>query len=160
MDSPHLDRALRIKNNSVRGGFVEHVYMRDVTVGQVAEAVADRRSLLRGRRHRQVPAGGARHRDAQRHQPEERVRVPAPWLRPAPRSPTSAYSTARSTTSPSPTSPRRSRGCGCRTSGSTARSGPRPSIDERGRAVARRGPQVVKPLSSRRCHRRSRAGVL
>jgi len=39
MDSPNLDRALRIKTNSVRGGFVEHVYMRNVTVGQVAEAV-------------------------------------------------------------------------------------------------------------------------
>ncbi len=39
MDSPRLDRALRIKTNSVRGGTVEHVYMRDVTVGQVAEAV-------------------------------------------------------------------------------------------------------------------------
>ena len=39
MDSPQLDRALRIKTNSVRGGVTEHVYMRDVTVGQVAEAV-------------------------------------------------------------------------------------------------------------------------
>jgi polygalacturonase len=39
MDSPQLDRALRIKTNSVRGGVIEHVYMRDVTVGQVAEAV-------------------------------------------------------------------------------------------------------------------------
>ncbi len=39
MDSPQLDRALRIKTNSVRGGVVEHVYMRDVTVGEVAEAV-------------------------------------------------------------------------------------------------------------------------
>jgi polygalacturonase len=39
MDSPQLDRALRIKTNSVRGGVVEHVYMRDVRVGQVAEAV-------------------------------------------------------------------------------------------------------------------------
>lgn len=39
MDSPELDRALRIKTNSVRGGLIEHVYMRDVTVGQVAEAV-------------------------------------------------------------------------------------------------------------------------
>ncbi len=39
MDSPQLDRALRIKTNAVRGGIVEHVYMRDVTVGQVAEAV-------------------------------------------------------------------------------------------------------------------------
>jgi polygalacturonase len=39
MDSPQLDRALRIKSNSVRGGTIEHVYMRDVTVGQVAEAI-------------------------------------------------------------------------------------------------------------------------
>ncbi len=39
MDSPNLDRALRIKTNSVRGGTVENVYMRNVAVGQVAEAV-------------------------------------------------------------------------------------------------------------------------
>lgn len=39
MDSPRLDRALRIKTNSVRGGFVENVFMRDVNVGQVADAV-------------------------------------------------------------------------------------------------------------------------
>ncbi len=39
MDSPHLDRALRIKTNSVRGGVVENVYMRNVQVGQVADAV-------------------------------------------------------------------------------------------------------------------------
>ena len=39
MDSPQLDRALRFKNNSVRGGIIEHVYMRDVTVGQVAESI-------------------------------------------------------------------------------------------------------------------------
>jgi polygalacturonase len=39
MDSPRLDRALRIKTNSVRGGVIEGIYMRDVTVGQLAEAV-------------------------------------------------------------------------------------------------------------------------
>ncbi len=39
MNSPQLDRALRIKSNSVRGGTIEHVYMRDVTVGQVAESI-------------------------------------------------------------------------------------------------------------------------
>jgi len=39
MDSPNLDRALRIKTNSVRGGIVENVYMRNVKIGQVAEAV-------------------------------------------------------------------------------------------------------------------------
>ena len=37
--APRLDRALRIKTNSVRGGTVERVFMRDVTVGEVAEAV-------------------------------------------------------------------------------------------------------------------------
>src|SRR5437762_2620020 len=39
MDSPRLDRALRIKSNSVRGGIIERVFMRDVVVGQVADAV-------------------------------------------------------------------------------------------------------------------------
>jgi polygalacturonase len=38
MDSPNLDRALRIKTNSVRGGIIEHIYMRNVQVGQVADA--------------------------------------------------------------------------------------------------------------------------
>lgn len=39
MDSPNLDRALRIKTNSMRGGVVENVYFRNVKVGQVKEAV-------------------------------------------------------------------------------------------------------------------------
>ncbi|MGZ8491352.1 MAG: glycoside hydrolase family 28 protein [Gemmatirosa sp.] len=39
MDSRNLDRALRFKNNAMRGGVLEHVYMRDVTVGTVADAV-------------------------------------------------------------------------------------------------------------------------
>ncbi|MEP6621765.1 MAG: glycoside hydrolase family 28 protein [bacterium] len=39
MDSPKLDRALRLKNNAMRGGILEHVYMRDVTVGEVADSV-------------------------------------------------------------------------------------------------------------------------
>ncbi len=39
MDSPNLDRVLRLKTNSVRGGFIENVFMRDVKVGQVAGAI-------------------------------------------------------------------------------------------------------------------------
>ena len=39
MDSPHLDRVLRLKTNSVRGGAIEHVYMRKVAVGEIADAV-------------------------------------------------------------------------------------------------------------------------
>ncbi len=39
MDSPRLDRALRLKNNAMRGGVLRDIYMRDVTVGQVADSV-------------------------------------------------------------------------------------------------------------------------
>jgi polygalacturonase len=39
MNSPELDRALRIKTNAMRGGIIENIYMRNVKVGQVAEAV-------------------------------------------------------------------------------------------------------------------------
>lgn len=39
MDSPNLDRALRIKSNSYRGGIVENIYMRNVEVGEVSNAV-------------------------------------------------------------------------------------------------------------------------
>lgn len=41
MDSPDLERALRIKTNSYRGGAVENIYFRNNTVGQVAEAVIE-----------------------------------------------------------------------------------------------------------------------
>lgn len=39
MDSPHLERAVRIKSNSARGGKIEHIYIRDIEVKQVKEAV-------------------------------------------------------------------------------------------------------------------------
>jgi polygalacturonase len=39
MDDPELDRAIRLKTNAVRGGFIENVYVRNITVGQVKEAV-------------------------------------------------------------------------------------------------------------------------
>ena len=39
MDSPNLDRVLRIKTNSCRGGIIENINMRNVTVGQCGEAV-------------------------------------------------------------------------------------------------------------------------
>ncbi len=38
MDSPNLDRGLRIKTNSIRGGIVENIFMRNVTMKQVREA--------------------------------------------------------------------------------------------------------------------------
>ena len=39
MDSPELDRAIRIKTNTLRGGFVENVFIKNIAVGQVKEAV-------------------------------------------------------------------------------------------------------------------------
>jgi unsaturated rhamnogalacturonyl hydrolase len=39
MDSPNLDRALRVKSNARRGGTIENVFMRNVEVGKVAEAL-------------------------------------------------------------------------------------------------------------------------
>lgn len=39
MDSPNLDRVLRIKTNTCRGGVTEGIYMRNIEVGQCREAV-------------------------------------------------------------------------------------------------------------------------
>jgi rhamnogalacturonyl hydrolase YesR len=39
MDSPNLDRVLRIKTNSCRGGIIENIFMRNIEVGQCREAV-------------------------------------------------------------------------------------------------------------------------
>jgi len=39
MSSPDLDRAIRIKTNSVRGGIIEHIRIRDINVGIVKNAI-------------------------------------------------------------------------------------------------------------------------
>lgn len=39
MDSPELERVIRIKTNTCRGGLIENVYVRNVKVGQCREAV-------------------------------------------------------------------------------------------------------------------------
>jgi len=39
MDSPQLDRVLRIKTNSCRGGIIENIFVKDVKVGQCGESV-------------------------------------------------------------------------------------------------------------------------
>jgi polygalacturonase len=39
MDSPELDRAIRIKTNTKRGGLVENIYVRNIEIGVVKEAV-------------------------------------------------------------------------------------------------------------------------
>lgn len=39
MDSPLLDRVIRIKTSTCRGGLIENVFVRNITVGQCREAV-------------------------------------------------------------------------------------------------------------------------
>jgi len=39
MDSPNLDRMLRIKTNSVRGGTIENICLRNITVGEIRDAL-------------------------------------------------------------------------------------------------------------------------
>ena len=39
MSSPDLDRGIRIKTNSVRGGLIENLFVRDVTIGEVHTAI-------------------------------------------------------------------------------------------------------------------------
>jgi polygalacturonase len=38
MDSPHLDSAMRLKNDAVRGGLLENICVRNIEVGEVAGA--------------------------------------------------------------------------------------------------------------------------
>jgi polygalacturonase len=39
MDSPHLERALRLKTNAVRGGTLENIHIRNIQIGQVSDAI-------------------------------------------------------------------------------------------------------------------------
>ena len=39
MDSPNLDRAIRLKANTFRGGLIENIFVRNIKVGEVGDAV-------------------------------------------------------------------------------------------------------------------------
>jgi polygalacturonase len=39
MDSPNLDRIIRIKTNSLRGGIIENIFVRNINVGSVKQAI-------------------------------------------------------------------------------------------------------------------------
>jgi polygalacturonase len=39
LDSPNLNEALRFKTNAMRGGIIENVFFRNLTIGQVADAI-------------------------------------------------------------------------------------------------------------------------
>lgn len=39
MSSPDLEKGIRIKTNSVRGGLLENIYVRNCTIGEVQQAI-------------------------------------------------------------------------------------------------------------------------
>ncbi len=39
MDSPHLDKAIRMKSNTVRGGKVENIFIRNIKIGEVGTVI-------------------------------------------------------------------------------------------------------------------------
>jgi polygalacturonase len=39
MDSPHLNEAFRLKTNAMRGGIIENVFFRNITIGEIADAI-------------------------------------------------------------------------------------------------------------------------
>jgi len=41
MSSPHLERGLRIKTNSYRGGVIDNIHFSQITIGEVAEAAVE-----------------------------------------------------------------------------------------------------------------------
>jgi unsaturated rhamnogalacturonyl hydrolase len=69
MDSPNLDRAMRFKSNAQRGGIIENVFMRNVEIGRVAEAILTVDFLYEEGRQGPPPAGRAQHHAGKRHQP-------------------------------------------------------------------------------------------
>ena len=56
MDSPNLDRAIRIKSNSLRGGQVSNIYARNILVRQVKEAVLKINMFYGNERGDSIPA--------------------------------------------------------------------------------------------------------
>jgi polygalacturonase len=56
MDSPNLDRAIRLKSNSLRGGYLENFFIRNVRVGQVKESVVRINLLYEGGKGEHYPA--------------------------------------------------------------------------------------------------------
>jgi len=48
MDSPNLDRVIRIKTNNCRGGIIENVFVRNIEVGECKEAVLKINLLYEG----------------------------------------------------------------------------------------------------------------
>src|SRR5262249_43959199 len=39
LSSPNLNQALRFKTNAMRGGTIEHIFFRDITIGEVSDAI-------------------------------------------------------------------------------------------------------------------------
>ena len=41
LNSPNLDQAIRVKNNAMRGGTLENIYIRNINIGTVAKAALE-----------------------------------------------------------------------------------------------------------------------
>lgn len=39
LNSPHLNEAMRLKTNAVRGGTIENIYFRNLTIGEISDAI-------------------------------------------------------------------------------------------------------------------------
>ena len=55
MDSPRLDTRVRIKNNAMRGGLLENIHVRNIEVGEVAQAACRSISSMRRVRRESSP---------------------------------------------------------------------------------------------------------
>ena len=98
MDSPNLDRVLRLKTNSVRGGTIENIYMRNVTAGQVSGAAVDIDLNYEEGNVGQVSADGAQRGGAESDLPQEQAGAQPARLSRTRRFRMSGWSSARSST--------------------------------------------------------------
>ena len=84
MDSPHLDIAVRIKNNAMRGGLIEGIFARNIDVGEVAHGCILRRLLLRRGRSRKVRPRCPQSGSSQSEDAKGAVRFVSSWFQPCP----------------------------------------------------------------------------
>src|SRR3984957_2144913 len=84
MDSPHLDIAVRFKNNAMRGGLIENIFARNIDIGEVATACILSRLLLRRGRSGKVRSGCPESGDPQFEDAKGAVRFVSSRLHPCP----------------------------------------------------------------------------
>ncbi len=84
LDSPDLDQAIRFKTNAMRGGTIEHIFFRNITVGQVNNAVVQVDfQYEEGEKGPEKPVV-PRHPHRWRHLQQKQIRPPVARLRSIP----------------------------------------------------------------------------